>query len=46
MVVNALFALGGGQRELNIGDRATGKTTIAKDGSVKKPGAGGLLFWV
>ena len=31
MVVDALFALGRGQRELIIGDRATGKTTIALD---------------
>ena len=31
MVVDALFALGRGQRELIIGDRAIGKTTIALD---------------
>jgi F-type H+-transporting ATPase subunit alpha len=31
LVVDALFALGRGQRELIIGDRATGKTTIAID---------------
>ncbi|MGY2736570.1 F0F1 ATP synthase subunit alpha [Sphingomonas sp. UYP23] len=31
MVVDALFALGRGQRELIIGDRAIGKTTIAID---------------
>ena len=31
MVVDTLFALGRGQRELIIGDRATGKTTIAID---------------
>ena len=30
-VVDALFALGRGQRELIIGDRATGKTAIAVD---------------
>jgi F-type H+-transporting ATPase subunit alpha len=31
MVIDALFALGRGQRELIIGDRAIGKTTIAID---------------
>ena len=31
LVVDALFALGRGQRELIIGDRATGKTSLAVD---------------
>ncbi len=31
LVVDTLFALGRGQRELIVGDRATGKTTIAVD---------------
>lgn len=31
LVVDALFAIGRGQRELIIGDRATGKTAIAVD---------------
>ena len=31
LVIDALFALGRGQRELIIGDRATGKTAIAVD---------------
>jgi len=31
LVIDALFALGRGQRELIVGDRATGKTTIAVD---------------
>ncbi len=31
LVIDALFALGRGQRELIIGDRATGKTAIALD---------------
>ena len=31
LVVDALFALGRGQRELIVGDRATGKTAIAVD---------------
>lgn len=34
LVVDALFALGRGQRELIIGDRATGKTSIAVDAIV------------
>jgi F-type H+-transporting ATPase subunit alpha len=31
LVIDALFALGRGQRELIVGDRASGKTTIAID---------------
>ncbi len=31
LVIDALFALGRGQRELIIGDRATGKTAVAVD---------------
>ncbi len=31
LVIDTLFALGRGQRELIVGDRATGKTTIAVD---------------
>ena len=31
LVIDSLFALGRGQRELSIGDRATGKTAIAVD---------------
>lgn len=31
LVVDTLFALGRGQRELIVGDRATGKTTLALD---------------
>ncbi len=31
LVIDALFALGRGQRELIIGDRATGKTSLALD---------------
>jgi F-type H+-transporting ATPase subunit alpha len=34
LVVDALFALGRGQRELIIGDRAIGKTTLAVDAIV------------
>jgi F-type H+-transporting ATPase subunit alpha len=36
MVVDALFALGRGQRELIIGDRATGKTAIAVDAIISQ----------
>ena len=36
MVVDALFALGRGQRELIIGDRAIGKTTIAIDAIINQ----------
>ena len=36
LVVDALFALGRGQRELIIGDRATGKTAIAVDAIISQ----------
>ncbi len=36
LVVDALFALGRGQRELIIGDRATGKTAIAVDAIINQ----------
>ncbi|HZV09616.1 MAG TPA: F0F1 ATP synthase subunit alpha, partial [Novosphingobium sp.] len=36
LVVDALFALGRGQRELIIGDRATGKTAIALDAIINQ----------
>jgi len=36
LVVDALFALGRGQRELIIGDRATGKTSIAVDAMINQ----------
>ncbi len=36
LVVDALFAIGRGQRELIIGDRATGKTAIAVDAIVNQ----------
>ncbi len=36
LVVDALFALGRGQRELIIGDRASGKTAIAVDAIVNQ----------
>ncbi|VTZ50342.1 ATP synthase subunit alpha 3 [Methylocella tundrae] len=36
VVVDALFALGRGQRELIIGDRAIGKTTVAVDAIINQ----------
>ncbi|WP_067736765.1 F0F1 ATP synthase subunit alpha, partial [Novosphingobium naphthalenivorans] len=36
LVVDALFALGRGQRELIIGDRATGKTSVALDAIINQ----------
>lgn len=36
LVIDALFALGRGQRELIIGDRATGKTSIAIDAIINQ----------
>jgi F-type H+-transporting ATPase subunit alpha len=36
LVLDALFALGRGQRELIIGDRATGKTSIAIDAIINQ----------
>ena len=36
LVVDALFAIGRGQRELIIGDRATGKTAIAVDAMISQ----------
>jgi F-type H+-transporting ATPase subunit alpha len=36
LVIDALFALGRGQRELIIGDRATGKTSLALDAIVNQ----------
>jgi F-type H+-transporting ATPase subunit alpha len=36
LIIDALFALGRGQRELIIGDRATGKTSIAVDAIINQ----------
>jgi len=36
LVVDALFALGRGQRELIVGDRATGKTSLAVDAIINQ----------
>ncbi|HAV87409.1 MAG TPA: F0F1 ATP synthase subunit alpha, partial [Pseudomonas sp.] len=36
LIVDALFAIGRGQRELIIGDRATGKTSLALDAIINQ----------
>ena len=47
-VIDAMFPLGRGQRELLIGDRATGKTAIAVDAILNQTGGqtGGDVFCV
>ncbi|MBF0780855.1 MULTISPECIES: F0F1 ATP synthase subunit alpha [unclassified Granulicatella] len=45
-VVDALVPIGKGQRELIIGDRQTGKTTIAVDAILNQKGKGTLCIYV
>lgn len=45
-MVDALFPIGRGQRELIIGDRKTGKTTLAIDTIINQRGQGVLCFYV
>lgn len=45
-VVDALVPIGKGQRELIIGDRQTGKTTIAVDTILNQKGKGTLCIYV
>ncbi len=45
-VVDAMFAIGRGQRELIIGDRSTGKTTLAVDAIVNQRGGDVLCVYV
>ena len=45
-VVDTLFALGRGQRELIIGDRAVGKTTIAIDTIISQKGSDIICVYV
>jgi F-type H+-transporting ATPase subunit alpha len=45
-VVDTLFALGRGQRELIIGDRTMGKTTIAIDTIINQKGTGVICVYV
>jgi len=44
--IDALIPIGRGQRELIIGDRQTGKTTIAVDTIINQRGQGVMCFYV
>lgn len=46
LVVDALFPIGRGQRELIIGDRQTGKTAIALDTIINQKGKGVICIYV
>ncbi len=46
LVIDALFALGRGQRELIIGDRSTGKTAIAIDTIINQAGGDMVCVYV
>jgi len=46
LVVDALFAIGRGQRELIIGDRATGKTSLAVDAIVNQRASDVICVYV
>ena len=46
LVVDALFAIGRGQRELIIGERATGKTAIAVDTIIHQKGSDTICIYV
>ncbi|MGE4304955.1 MAG: F0F1 ATP synthase subunit alpha [Novosphingobium sp.] len=46
LVVDALFALGQGQRELVIGDRATGKTSLAVDAIINQKHSDMICIYV
>jgi F-type H+-transporting ATPase subunit alpha len=45
-VIDALTPIGRDQRELNIGDRKTGKTTLAIDTIINQKGKGVFCFYV
>jgi F-type H+/Na+-transporting ATPase subunit alpha len=45
-VVDAMFAIGRGQRELIIGDRSTGKTTLAVDAIINQRGSDVVCVYV
>jgi len=45
-VIDAMFAIGRGQRELIIGDRSTGKTTLAVDAIINQRGSDVLCVYV
>lgn len=46
LVVDALFAIGRGQRELIIGERKTGKTSIAVDAIINQAGSDMICIYV
>jgi F-type H+-transporting ATPase subunit alpha len=46
LTIDALFALGRGQRELIIGDRSTGKTSIAVDTIINQRGSDMICVYV
>lgn len=46
LVVDALFALGRGQRELIVGDRATGKTALAVDAIINQKNSDVICVYV
>lgn len=46
LVIDAMFPIGRGQRELIIGDRQTGKTAIALDAILNQKGKGVICIYV
>lgn len=46
LAIDSMFPIGRGQRELIIGDRQTGKTSIAIDTIINQRGKGVLCFYV
>lgn len=46
LVIDALFAIGRGQRELIVGERQTGKTSIAVDAILNQAGSDVICFYV
>jgi len=46
MAIDAMIPIGRGQRELIIGDRQTGKTSVAVDAIINQKGAGVICIYV
>ena len=46
LAIDSMFPIGRGQRELNIGDRQTGKTSIATDAILNQKDTGVLCIYV
>ena len=46
LAIDSMFPIGRGQRELIIGDRQTGKTSIATDAILNQKNTGGLCIYV